>query len=306
MPTRHLNCHRMHRTAYVLLLLTMLFWAANAVAGKFAVGHISPMLLVTLRWLVAAVLAAWLARKKLRGDWPAIRSNLPFLFLLGAAGFTGFNAALYSALNYTTAINVSIEQAGLPIVIFLANFLLFRMKVTWLQILGVVLTIIGIALTASHGDFTRLAGLDLNFGDALMLLAVLSYGGYSVALRFKPVIHWTTMIFVLSVAAVVSSIPFTLSEYGAGHIIFPDMTGWAIALFTAVFPSILGQVFYIWSNEMIGSNRAGLFINLVPIFGTLLSIALLGEAFEPFHAVAIVLVLGGIWLAEHSGRKLAL
>ena len=296
----------MHRTAYVLLLLTMLFWAANAVAGKFAVGHISPMLLVTLRWLVAAVLAAWLARKKLRGDWPAIRSNLPFLFLLGAAGFTGFNAALYSALNYTTAINVSIEQAGLPIVIFLANFLLFRMKVTWLQILGVVLTIIGIALTASHGDFTRLAGLDLNFGDALMLLAVLSYGGYSVALRFKPVIHWTTMIFVLSVAAVVSSIPFTLWEYGAGHTILPDMTGWAIALFTAVFPSILGQVFYIWSNEMIGSNRAGLFINLVPIFGTLLSIALLGEAFEPFHAVAIVLVLGGIWLAEHSGRKLAL
>lgn len=296
----------MHRTAYVLLLLTMLFWAANAVAGKFAVGHISPILLVTLRWLVAAVLAAWLARKKLRGDWPAIRSNLPFLFLLGAAGFTGFNAALYSALNYTTAINVSIEQAGLPIVIFLANFLLFRMKVTWLQILGVVLTIIGIALTASHGDFTRLAGLDLNFGDALMLLAVLSYGSYSVALRFKPVIHWTTMIFVLSAAAVAASIPFTLWEYAAGYTILPDMTGWAIALFTAVFPSILGQVFYIWSNEMIGSNRAGLFINLVPIFGTLLSIALLGEAFEAFHAVAIVLVLGGIWLAEHSGRKLAL
>ncbi|TWG98040.1 threonine/homoserine efflux transporter RhtA [Mesorhizobium sp. J18] len=295
----------MHRTAYLLLLLTMLFWAGNAIAGKLAVGHISPMLLVTLRWLMAAILAAWLARAKLQRDWPAIRSNLPFLFLLGTAGFTGFNAALYSALNFTTAINVSIEQAGLPMVIFLANFLLFRMKASWLQILGVLLTILGIGLTASHGDFSRLAGLDLNLGDALMILAVLSYGGYSVALRFKPVIHWTTTILVLSIAAFISSIPFAAWEYAAGGMILPDKTGWAIALFTAIFPSILGQVFYIWGNEMIGSNRAGLFINLVPIFGTLLSILLLGEAFEAFHAVAIVLVLGGIWLAEHSGRKLA-
>ena len=293
----------MPRNAYVLLLLTTLFWGANAVAGKLAIGHVSPMLLTTLRWAVAATILLAIGLPQLRRDWPLVRANMALLFALGAAGFTLFNAALYSALYYTSAINVSIEQAGIPMFIFVINFLLYRIGVSWGQIVGFTLSLVGVALAAAHGDLASLAQLEINFGDALMLGAVALYAGYTVALRYKPAIPWMSLMVAMSIGAFVTSLPFAAWEVAAGHAVLPDARGWAVVAFTAIFPSILSQVFYMRGVELIGANRAGLFVNLVPIFGTLLSIVLLGEAFHLYHAVAIALVLGGIWLAEHSGRK---
>jgi drug/metabolite transporter (DMT)-like permease len=237
-------------------------------------------------------------------DWPETRRHLPFLFVLGSVGFTLFNAALYSALTMTSAINVSIEQAAIPMVIFLVNFLLFSQRATWLQLLGLVLSIIGVALTASHGDLTRLAELDVNLGDALMVAAVIVYAGYTVALRFKPAIHWKSLMIVLAASALVSSLPFVAWEMRAGlHLSRHARLG--VVAYTALFPSVLSQIFYIRGVEMIGANRAGLFINAVPIFGTLLSILILGEAFHLYHATAMAMVLGGIWMAEASARRRA-
>lgn len=295
----------MHRNAYLLLLLTMLFWGGNAVAGKFAVGHISPMLLTTVRWGLAVLVLVPLATGRLRAEWTTVRPHLPYLAALGAVGFSLFNALMYSALTFTSAINVSIEQAGMPMVIFLINFVLFSMRVSWAQILGLLLSVIGIALTASHGELARLAALDVNFGDAMMMVALVLYGAYTVALRYKPAISWQSLMLVLCTSAFLTSLPFTAWEIATGRVIWPDATGWAIGVFTAIFPSVLAQAFYIRGVELIGSNRGGLFINLVPIFGTLLAILFLGEDFRLYHALAIVLVLGGIWLAEHSGRKMA-
>lgn len=293
-----------HRRAYLLLLATMLFWGGNAVAGKLAVGHVSPMLLTTARWGLACIVLAAFCWRQLAADWPVIRKRLVFLALLGTAGFSIFNVALYSAVVYTSAINVSIEQAGMPALIFLANFLLFRQRATAAQLVGLIISMVGIALTASHGDLGKLVDLDVNFGDALMLLAVIVYAGYTVALRFKPAIHWQSLMIAMTGAALLSSLPFLAGEFALGAAILPDTLGWAIIAYTVVFPSILAQVFYIRGVELIGANRAGLFINLLPIFGTLLSIAILGETFHLYHAVALVTVLGGIWLAEHSGRKM--
>ncbi|MBT1157694.1 DMT family transporter [Aminobacter anthyllidis] len=295
----------MQRNAYVLLLATTLFWGGNAVAGKLAVGHASPMLLTSLRWAFAAALLGAVGWSRLRADWAVARKHIWLLIALGGLGFTAFNAALYSALNFTSAINASIEQAGMPMVIFAANFILFRMRVTWGQILGFLLSLTGIALTASHGDLRTLLALDMNFGDALMLIAVLVYSAYTVALRFKPDIHWQSLMIVMTSAAFVTSIPFVVWEIGTGRAIVPDTLGWAITAYMVLFPSILAQIFYIRGVELIGANRAGLFINMVPIFGTLLSVMIIGEDFQLYHAVAIALVLGGIWLAEHSGRKMA-
>jgi drug/metabolite transporter (DMT)-like permease len=294
-----------NRKAYILLLLTTLFWGGNAIAGKLAIGHVSPMLLTAARWGLAMVLLLAIGMPRFVADWPKVKRHFWLLTSLGALGFTIFNVAFYSALLHTTAINVSIEQAGIPMVIFLANFLLFQMRVSWAQTLGFMLSIVGIMLTASHGDPARLLELDVNFGDALMLLAVIVYSAYTVALRFKPNIHWQSLMIILCGSATVSSIPFAIAEFWSGSGIVPDAQGWAVIVYTAMFPSIVSQVFYIRGVELIGANRAGLFINLVPIFGTLLSILILGEDFQGYHALAMVLVLGGIWLAEHSGRKMA-
>lgn len=293
----------MNRTAYIFLLLTALFWGGNAVAGKFAVGHISPMLLTLLRWLLAFVLIAAISVRQVRRDWTMLRKHRWLLAALGAFGFTFFNVALYSALNYTSAINVTIEQAGIPMVIFVANLLLFGTPVRAGQIFGFSLSLVGVALTAGHGSFAQLARLEVNFGDALMLLAVLLYSGYTVALRFRPPVHWQSMMTTLTFFALLTAIPMTIWEWASGALMVPDATGIAVVVYTGILPSLAAQVLFIKGVEYIGANRAGLFINAVPIFGTLLAVALLGESFYPYHAVALVLVLGGIWIAEMSGRK---
>jgi len=294
-----------HRTAYLLLIATTLFWGGNAIAGKLAIGHISPMLLTGGRWLLACVILLVLGWRQLRTDWPQVRRNLVLLTGLGTLGFTIFNVGLYSALTFTTAINVSIEQAGIPMLIFLLNYLFFRTRATWLQMVGLVLSVAGIVFTASHGEPARLLALDLNIGDAIMLAGSIVYAGYSVMLRFKPPIHWLSLMIVLCGSAFVSSIPFMAAEHMTGHAVWPDLNGWLILAYVIVGPSILAQIFYIRAVELIGANRAGLFINLVPIFGTLLSIILLGEDFRLYHAIALILTFGGIWLAEWSGRRAA-
>jgi len=282
-----------------------LFWGGNAIAGKLAIGHVSPMLLTFARWSVAFVILAVIGWPRLRADWPVLRARLPSLTLLAGLGFTGFNVALYTALGYTSAINVSIEQAGMPMLIFIASFLLFGLHVGPGQIVGFLLSVAGVLLTASHGDPARILSLDLNLGDALMLMAIIVYGAYTIGLRYKPDVHSLSLMFVLCGAAALTSLPFAVAEHAAGATTLPDAQGWGVIAYTAVFPSILAQVFYIRGVEWIGANRAGLFINLVPVTGTLLSIAILGEAFFLYHALALALVLGGIWLAEASGRKRA-
>ncbi|MER8551237.1 DMT family transporter [Mesorhizobium sp. M1423] len=296
----------MHRAAYLFLLFTTLLWGGNSVAGKLAVGHISPMTLVFLRWLLAVLILLPIGWATLRQDWPVVRRHWLLLGGLGACGFAFFNTIFYTALNYTTAINVSIEQAAIPIVIIIANFVFFRLRVNGVQIIGVVLTIAGVAVTASHGDPRQLLRLDLNFGDAIMLIAVLCYSFYSVGLRLKPVIRWQSLMLALSVAALITSLPFFLWEIAVGKVIVPDARGWAVAFYTAIGASVISQIFYIRGNELIGANRAGLFINLVPIFGTLLSVLIVGETFQLYQALALALVLSGISLAEYSGRKMAI
>ncbi|RVC78305.1 EamA family transporter, partial [Mesorhizobium sp. M2A.F.Ca.ET.046.02.1.1] len=129
---------------------------------------------------------------------------------------------------------------------------------------------------------------------------------YSVGLRLRPAIRWQSFMLALSIAALLISLPFVIWEVAAGRAVMPDASGWALTLYTALGASVVSQVLYIKGNELIGANRAGLFINLVPIFGTLLSVLIVGEQFQPYQAFALALVLGGIALAEYSGSRAAL
>jgi drug/metabolite transporter (DMT)-like permease len=295
----------MHRKAYVYLLATMLFWAGNAVAGKLAVGHISPMLLAGLRWALVIPVLVLIGRRPLARDWPLLRKRLWLLLFLGFLGFTVFSVAMYCALLYTTATNVSIEQGGMPVFVFAASFLLFGTRTRAAQIVGFTLSFAGVAVTALHGDPGRLSSLDVNFGDALMMLAIVAYGIYTAAIKARPPVHWMSLMTVLCLGAALGAIPFVAAEAAAGKTILPDMTGVAIIVYVVAFPSLAGQALYIRAVELIGANRAGLFINFLPLWGALLSVLILGEAFEPYHALALLLVLGGVLLAEVSGRRAA-
>lgn len=284
--------------AHLLLVLTTLFWAGNAIAGRFAAGVISPVSLTFLRWLIASALILALAAPHLRRDLPLLVRHAPLVFCLGALGFAAFNLLLYGALEHTTAINVTIEQSAMPVLIMLANFAAFGQRIRAPQALGVAATIAGVAITATRGAPASLLALDVNRGDAIMMGAVALYAGYTVALRFKPAVHWLSLLAAMAVAALLFSTPFFAHEVVRGGWPAPGVEAWCIVLYTALFPSVLSQLFFMRSVELIGGNRAGVFINLVPIFGSFMAVVILGEDFRSYHLLGLVLVLGGITLAE--------
>jgi len=295
----------MHARAYLSLILATLFWGANAVAAKMAVGEMSPMLINVLRWPIAAAIIFIVARKQLRQDLPAMRRHAGLLFVLGTIGMVGFSALLYIAAARTAAINISIEQAAMPGLVMLGNLMLFGLRARPGQIIGGLITIAGVAYTALHGDITGFASLEVNSGDAIMLGGVMFYAAYTIFLRFRPAMHWQSLMVAFMLAGTISSLPFALWEAAAGAMFWPTPKGWAIFAFIVVFPTLLAQPLYVHGTEAIGSNRTGVFYNLTPIFGVMLSILVLGESFHTYHAVAMGLVICGIALAEYRRREVA-
>ncbi len=287
-----------------LLVFVTLSWGGNAVAGRLAVGHVSPLLLTEFRWVITAVVLLAIGHHHLRRDWPVIRQNIPKLAAMGASGFAIFNFFMYSALVHTTAINVTIIQAAMPMFIFILSFVVFRVSTHWAQAAGYSVTLIGVVIVAAQGDPRLLLDLNVNYGDFLMLIAAFIYGAYSAALQAKPDIHWVSMLAVMAISAALVSVPAVAYEVITDSLIFPSsLKAWAVVVFTAVFPAMLAQGLFIKAVGIYGPNRAGLYLNLVPIFGALLAVLILGEAFYLYHAAALVLVIGGILLAQHLARE---
>lgn len=284
--------------AYVLLVATTLCWGANAVFGRLAVGEISPMLLVSLRWLGAVLLLAVFANRNVRRDWPTLREHLPFLAAMGVLGFTAFNALFYSAAHYTTAVNIGIIQGSMPVFVLLGAFLAYRSPVTRVQTIGVAVTMIGVIIVGIGGSVERLAALTINHGDALMILACTLYAGYAVGLLRRPAVSALGLFTVIAGAAFLASLPLTAAELALGYFQWPTPKGWVVAALITLLPSFLAQIFFIQGVALIGPGRAGVFINLVPVFASIMAVVVLSEPFEPYHAVALALVLFGIWLSE--------
>lgn len=296
------------RRPYLVLTLTTLFWGGNVVAGKLAVGHIDPHALMILRWTGALLAVLPFAMGPLKRDWPAIRGNWPLLLFYGAVGYATFNVLVYLAAYLTSGVNIAIEQVAVNIFVMLLNFAVFRTRVRALQLLGVALTILGVAITATQGDLGRILTLDVNLGDALVLLACFSYAVYSLALRYRPVTNWLSFLVVTFIGAIIASFLFQ-SLLGGGPAqlatAFQQITwqGWLIALYTVFFPSVISQMLYVRGVELIGPNRASLFVNLIPLFGTIGSVLVLGEVLEGSHLIAAALIVTGIILAEWSARQ---
>jgi drug/metabolite transporter (DMT)-like permease len=286
--------------AYLLLTLTALCWGANAVFGRLAVGEVSPMALVTFRWLGALGLLLVFAHAQLRRDWPAIRERLLFVSAMGAVGFTAFNALFYVAAHSTTAVNIGIIQGSIPMFVLIGAFAAYRSRVGGPQVAGVLVTMLGVAIVASGGDLARVATFALNFGDVLMIAACLLYAGYTVGLSRRPPVSPLALFTVMAGAAFATSLPLALGEAALGLFQWPTPEGWLILALVTLFPSFLAQIFFIQGVSLIGPSRAGVFVNLVPVFASILALLVLKEPFESFQGIALGLVLAGIWLSERG------
>jgi drug/metabolite transporter (DMT)-like permease len=288
---------------YALLVVTMMSWAGNAVASRFAVGQIDPASITALRWVIAAGILLPFCWRQLYRFAPVLRQNARYLIVMGVMGYTIFNLLFYWAGHATTALNIALMQSVMPAVIMVGAFLFLRQSVAPLQWIGLILAFIGAMTVACEGDVTRLASLALNHGDAMMLLASLFYSAYSLMLRDRPAMPNIVFFTAVAASAAVSGLLFMAGNILVNGMTAPTSAGWAVLMYIAVFPSLLAQIFFIRAVELIGAGRAGLFSNLVPIFGAGLAVLFLNETFALFHGAALALILGGIALSEFGRRR---
>ncbi|WP_181708574.1 DMT family transporter [Chthonobacter rhizosphaerae] len=296
---------RLFDNAYLVLAGASLFWAGNVIASRIAVGDVSPMALTTYRWAAVLLLLLVLARKAVRRDWPVLKTRLAYVAVMGTLGFTAFNALYYVAAHFTTAVNMGIIQGGIPGLVFIIAYMAKGTTAGRAQILGMAATLVGVAVVATRGDLAAVTTLGFNFGDLLMVGACLAYAVYTVWLPDRPKVGALTFFAGLAVAAFLSSLPLLAIEIASGHYQAPTPVGLATIAYCAVFPSVLSQIFFVRGVELIGPGRAGVFVNLIPVFAAVLAVLVLGETFHLYHAAALALVLGGILFAERSGKARA-
>jgi drug/metabolite transporter (DMT)-like permease len=279
---------------YLLLILPPLFWAGNAVLARGVADLIPPVAMSFWRWALALLILLPFTWKQTCRDWPEIRQHWKIIFLLGLLGIASFNTLLYAAAHSTTAINIALTQSIMPVIIVVISFLLFRDRITPLQFFAIALCTVGAGHIVIRGDLQRLLQLEFVRGDLFMLLAVSLYGLYSVLLRKRPDIAPMSFLTTTFAVGVVLLLPLYLWEYQTAPPLHLNQPVVLSLLYVAFCPSILAYLFWNRGIHEIGANQAGLYINLIPLFASLLAVVFLGERFQGYHIVGIVLIAAGL------------
>lgn len=288
---------------YLLLTLAVFFWSGNFIVGRAVRADMPPVALAFWRWAVASVLVFVLARPHLHADRHRMRGHWPVLILLSVLGVATFNTLVYTGLQWTIALNAFLMQSLMPVLIVLLSFLIFRERITAVQALGIVCSLTGAVTIIARGDPAALMSLAVNRGDLLVFVAVVSYAGYSVMLRKRPPIHPLSFLAVTFATGTLILLPFYLWEafFVRG---FSLSTPALLAVgYVAVFPSIVSYFCFNRGVELAGANRAGLFLHLMPVFGSLMAVLFLGESLEWFHGAGIGAIALGIVLVTRSGAR---
>jgi drug/metabolite transporter (DMT)-like permease len=291
----------------LLLTLPPLMWAGNAVVGRAMVGHVPPLALNALRWLLAGLLLAPLARRAWR-DGAAIRARFWHLLVIGTLGIGSFNALQYLALVTSTPLNVTLINASMPLWMLLVGAVGFAQHPSRGQIAGAVLSLAGVAVVLTRGTFTRLTELHFVAGDTLMLLAVLGWAVYSWLLARPPMSmrapqrpafaqDWAAFLFVQIAFGLIPAGGAALAE--AAWTTHPPIEWSSVQVIAALAFVAVGPSLVAYRSWGLGVAEAGpalpaFFVNLSPLFAALMSATVLGERPQPFHGVAFVLIVAGI------------
>ena len=287
---------------YLLLTLTALFWSGNMVLGRGIRGDIPPISLAFWRWAIALLCVLPLALPHLKEQWPRLRAGWKPVFVLGLLGVGGYNTLAYIALQYTVATNAVLLNSFIPIVTIALSWAFLGRHLSHAQAIGVAISFLGATTIIVRGDPALLATLSINQGDLWMLGAVLIWAIYTVGLQWRPSgVDPMLLLAALTLVGLLALAPLYLWEWLVqGRSIKVHAGSLASLVYVGVFPSFLGYIFYNRGVAEVGANKASLFIHLMPVFGTILSVVFLGEIPHGFHFAGISLILGGIWLTTRS------
>lgn len=288
-----------HASAYLMLALAAFCWASSAIVAKAVAGEVPPMALNFWRWLIALVLILPWAVPAIRRQMTTVRDNLLLLVVLGGLNAIGFGALYFLGLQFTTAINGALLQATMTLNIVLVAWIFTGVPITGLKGAGILFGFGGVVYIVARGDWQTLVELTVNAGDLIIFSGVILYAFYSVYLAKVPkTLELPAQMALLYVTGAAIGLPLYLIETFVFDLpVTLNWTSvWSIGL-VGIFPSLLAQIFWVAAVRRVGPSQASFFIYLAPVFGVLMAIAILGEAFRAFHAVGIVLICVGIGLA---------
>jgi len=289
-----------NNVAYIFLFLATLFWSGNFLVGKFASEYqIPPFSLNFYRWLFAWLILAPFTIQEILRKRKYILENYKYYMVLGITSVTIFNSIVYYSLNFTQVISGVLMISTIPVMIIFISSILKIEKTNTFQILGVTCSFIGVVLIITKANLGILINLDFNKGDITMVFGMLSWATYSALLKKKK--HELSQLGLLEVVisfGFIFLIPIYFIEYQAGYRIVLNQNFFMILFYVVLLPGLASFIFWIKGVSIIGANRAGIFLSLIPLFSTILAMIFFNEKFLFFHFIGSVLIILGLFLSN--------
>jgi drug/metabolite transporter (DMT)-like permease len=288
--------------AYIFLFLAVFFWAGNFIVGKFASYYeIPPFSLNFYRWFFAWLILLPFTFKEIISKKNYILENYKFYILLGITSVTIFNSIVYYSLNFTQVISGVLMISTIPVMIMFISSILKIEKTNIFQIFGVICSFIGVILIITKANFELLVNLDFNKGDLTMVIAMFSWATYSALLKKrKHELSQLSLLEVIITFGLIFLIPIYIAEYNLGFKINLNKPFVLVLIYVVLFPGLASFICWIKGISLIGANRSGVFLHLMPILSATMAIIIFSEKFMFYHLLGAIFILSGIIL---SNRK---
>jgi drug/metabolite transporter (DMT)-like permease len=291
--------------AYAGLTLTIFFWAINTVIAKAVIMEIKPMALSFYRWVLAFIFILPFAIPHLKKDIILIKQNLGILFILSIPSVAVYNSLVYFGAQYTSATNISLVVATMPVMTILFSWVMNREKPFALQAFGIMISIIGVLIIISHGSWQVLSTLSFNPGDLLIVLSIAAWSFYSVLLKKNEInISSISLLTILIFFGILCILPFYVWEFSVFQGFELKITTVIIFLYLGIFPSIVSYLCWNFGVKAAGASIASVFMYLLPVFTSIIAFIFLNENLFLYHFAGGLLILFGLIMSSlrHNGK----
>lgn len=282
-----------------LLVFATLLWGGNFVIGRAVAGDIPPITFAFLRWLVAFIIFLPIAYHRTKKEWPMLKQNFGAVILLALTGVAAFNTLVYIGLHYTTSINASLMNSTTPIMIYILSFLLLKERLTRFQAIGTLVSLTGVLFIISGGSLESLLAFSFNKGDLIVLAAVFCWSVYSLLIKkyAGKLPGYSTFLVTIAIGALML-LPFTAYEL----LTTPQTIEWSISTISAIlYVGIVASIvaFLSWNTGVIalGANKAGIYLNFIPVFATIFAVIFLNEQLLIAQVVGGIAVIAGVFIS---------
>jgi drug/metabolite transporter (DMT)-like permease len=290
---------------YVFLVLANLLWGGNFVIGRAITSSLPPFTLSFLRWCTALIVFLPFAWPLLKKEWGAVKRQWPIVLIMALTGVAGFNTLLYIALHYTTSINASLVNTSTPIIIYILSFFILRERLNGNQIIGTLLSLAGLLFILSKGSLAVLLAFSFNLGDIIVVAAVVCWSIYSILIkRYAGKLPGYSTFLICIILGIVMLLPFFLGEITNPntHIVW-STSSLLTVLYTGVFASIVAFISWNTAVAKVGANKAGIFLNLIPVFAAAFAVLFIGEKVSWYQAAGGIFVILGVYISTRISRR---